>query len=84
MTRTWVTASTSFSSWMMGERVAAVDKIEDKRKPEDFIGHRNRRAGHERVKERTKFRTNLFQYAQRLRNFRRRYSAITFVHIERA
>ncbi len=23
------------------ERVAAVDKIEDKRKPEDFIGHRN-------------------------------------------
>ena len=24
------------------ERVAAVDKIEDKRKPEDFIGHRNR------------------------------------------
>ena len=25
-----------------GERVAAVDKIEDKRKPEDFIGHRNR------------------------------------------
>ena len=26
-----------------GERVAAVDKIEDQRKPEDFIGHRNRR-----------------------------------------
>ena len=25
-----------------GERVAAVDKIEEKRKPEDFIGHRNR------------------------------------------
>ena len=25
-----------------GERVAAVDKIEGKRKPEDFIGHRNR------------------------------------------
>ena len=25
-----------------GERVAAVDKIEDQRKPEDFIGHRNR------------------------------------------
>jgi len=24
------------------ERVAAVDKIEEKRKPEDFIGHRNR------------------------------------------
>ena len=24
-----------------GERVAAVDKIEDQRKPEDFIGHRN-------------------------------------------
>ena len=24
------------------ERVAAVDKIEGKRKPEDFIGHRNR------------------------------------------
>ena len=24
------------------ERVAAVDKIEDQRKPEDFIGHRNR------------------------------------------
>ena len=24
------------------ERVAAVDKIEDWRKPEDFIGHRNR------------------------------------------
>ena len=23
------------------ERVAAVDKIEEKRKPEDFIGHRN-------------------------------------------
>jgi len=27
------------------ERVAAVDKIEDQRKPEDFIGHRNRKAG---------------------------------------
>ena len=27
-----------------GERVAAVDKIEDQRKPEDFIGHRNRGA----------------------------------------
>ena len=26
-----------------GERVAAVDKIEDQRKPEDFIGHRNRK-----------------------------------------
>ena len=26
------------------ERVAAVDKIEDQRKPEDFIGHRNRGA----------------------------------------
>ena len=26
------------------ERVAAVDKIEEKRKPEDFIGHRNRGA----------------------------------------
>ncbi len=25
-----------------GERVAAVDKIEEKCKPEDFIGHRNR------------------------------------------
>ena len=25
-----------------GERVAAVDKIEDQRKPEDFIGYRNR------------------------------------------
>ena len=25
------------------ERVAAVDKIEDQRKPEDFIGHRNRK-----------------------------------------
>ena len=25
-----------------GEQVAAVDKIEEKRKPEDFIGHRNR------------------------------------------
>ena len=24
------------------KRVAAVDKIEEKRKPEDFIGHRNR------------------------------------------
>ena len=24
------------------ERVAAVDKIEEKRKPGDFIGHRNR------------------------------------------
>ena len=24
------------------ERVAAVDKIEDQHKPEDFIGHRNR------------------------------------------
>ena len=24
------------------EQVAAVDKIEDSRKPEDFIGHRNR------------------------------------------
>ena len=23
------------------ERAAAVDKIEDRRKPEDFIGHRN-------------------------------------------
>ena len=30
--------------WRMkgAERVAAVDKIEDQRKPEDFIGHRNR------------------------------------------
>ena len=28
-----------------GERVAAVDKIEDKRKPDDFIGHRNRGPG---------------------------------------
>jgi len=27
-----------------GERVAAVDKIEEQRKPEDFIGHRNRDA----------------------------------------
>ena len=27
------------------ERVAAVDKIEDQRKPEDFIGHRNRKTG---------------------------------------
>ena len=26
------------------ERVAAVDKIEEKRKPDDFIGHRNRKA----------------------------------------
>ena len=56
LTRTWVTAPTSLPSWMMGERpdrcrwqkkggerVAAVDKIEEKRKPEDFIGHRNRR-----------------------------------------
>ena len=25
-----------------GERVAAVEKIEEKRKPEDFFGHRNR------------------------------------------
>ena len=25
------------------KRVAAVDKIEEKRKPEDFIGHRNRK-----------------------------------------
>ena len=30
--------------WQMkrGERVAAVEKIEEKRKPEDFFGHRNR------------------------------------------
>ena len=30
--------------WQMKrpERVAAVDKIEDQREPEDFIGHRNR------------------------------------------
>ena len=27
------------------ERVAAVDKIEEKRKPEDFIGHRKRDFG---------------------------------------
>ena len=27
-----------------GERVAAVEKIEEKRKPEDFFGHRNRKA----------------------------------------
>ena len=27
------------------ERVAAVDKIKDQRKPEDFIGHRNRKTG---------------------------------------
>ena len=27
------------------ERVAAVDKIKEKRKPEDFIGHRNRTPG---------------------------------------
>ena len=25
-----------------GERVAAVEKIEEKRKPDDFFGHRNR------------------------------------------
>ena len=33
--------------WRMNgaERVAAVDKIEDLRKPEDFIGHRNRKTG---------------------------------------
>ena len=33
--------------WRMkgAERVAAVDKIEDQRKPEDFIGHRNRKTG---------------------------------------
>ena len=32
--------------WQMkrAERVAAVEKIEEKRKPEDFFGHRNRRA----------------------------------------
>ena len=60
---TWVTAPTSFPSWIMGERpercqwqkkggerVAVVDKIEEKRKPEDFIGYRNRRAGHADVK----------------------------------
>ena len=28
-----------------GERVAAVEKIEGKRKPEDFFGHRNRKVG---------------------------------------
>ena len=30
--------------WQMkrAERVAAVEKIEEKRKPEDFFGHRNR------------------------------------------
>ena len=28
-----------------GERVAAVEKIEDQRKPDDFFGHRNRTAG---------------------------------------
>ena len=30
--------------WQMlrPERVAAVAKIEEKRKPEDFVGHRNR------------------------------------------
>ena len=27
-----------------GKRVAAVDKIEEERKPEDFIGHRNRKS----------------------------------------
>ncbi len=26
--------------------MASVDKIEERRKPEDFIGHRNRKAGH--------------------------------------
>ena len=33
--------------WRMkgAERVAAVDKIEDQHKPEDFIGHRNRKTG---------------------------------------
>ena len=34
--------------------MAAVDKIEEKRKPEDFIGHRNRRAAHADVKQGTK------------------------------
>ena len=36
--------------WRMkgAERVAAVDKIEDQRKPEDFIGHRNRKTGRRR------------------------------------
>ena len=28
------------------ERVAAVDKIEERRKPEDFIGYRNRNSPH--------------------------------------
>jgi hypothetical protein len=27
-----------------GERVAAVDKIEEKRKPDGFIGYRNRKS----------------------------------------
>ena len=32
--------------WRMkrGERVAAVEKIEDQRKPDDFFGYRNRRS----------------------------------------
>ena len=37
--RKWKSASCAST-----KRVAAVDKIEDKRKPEDFIGHRNRRS----------------------------------------
>ena len=41
-------------AYALTKRVAAVDKIEDKRKPEDFIGHRNRRAAHADVKCGTK------------------------------
>jgi len=36
-------ASAVILSLRGAERVAAVDKIEDKRKPDDFIGNRNRR-----------------------------------------
>ena len=43
------------------ERVAAVDKIEEKRKPEDFIGHRNRTPAPEKNGNRDTI-TVLFSY----------------------
>ena len=39
----WGSEATAACGGVKGaERVAAVNKIEEKRKPEDFIGHRNR------------------------------------------
>ena len=55
-TKTWVTAPTSFPSWMMGERC---ERCRGQMKRAERVaapaGHHNRRAGHGCVKDRTKY-----------------------------